>query len=195
MVVLYILSLVYFQDRSHPPVEVVPTIERQLIKTTIKEDPKREIKALAKAIPKIYKHLTYQQSLKIVETTFKYAKKNNIKPTLALGIIAHESSFKRTIVSSQGASGYTQVMPNVHSDKIKGRNVFDTTVNIQVGMKILGDCFKKHPKTSRALGCYNGTSNPKRIAAYHNKVIKKKTQIIKLASLQTNPKEIDYVNV
>ncbi len=139
---------------------------------------------LAKAIDRIYKNVSYSEALSIVKVTYIYARKHSIKPTLALGLIAAESGFNRRARSAHGAIGYTQVVPKWHQDKIKGRNLEDTHVNIQVGMKVLSDCFKKFKgNTNKALGCYNGATQQDKINQYVNKVIQRKHELLQFASL------------
>lgn len=139
---------------------------------------------LAKAIDRIYKNVSYSEALNIVKVTYIYARKHSIKPTLALGLIAAESGFNRRARSAHGAIGYTQVVPKWHQDKIKGRNLEDTHVNIQVGMKVLSDCFKKFKgNTNKALGCYNGATQQDQINRYVNKVNHRKQQLLQFASL------------
>ena len=139
---------------------------------------------LAKAIDRIYKNVSYSEALSIVKVTYIYARKHSIKPTLALGLIAAESGFNRRARSAHGAIGYTQVVPKWHQDKIKGRNLEDLHVNIQVGMKVLSDCFKKFKgNTNKALGCYNGATQQDQINRYVNKVNHRKQQLLQFASL------------
>lgn len=139
---------------------------------------------LAKAIDRIYKNVSYSEALNIVKITYIYARKHSIKPTLALGLIAAESGFNRRARSIHGAIGYTQVVPKWHQDKIKGRNLEDLHVNIQVGMNVLGDCFKKFKgNTNKALGCYNGATQQDKVNQYVNKVNHRKHEILQLASL------------
>lgn len=149
-----------------------------------KSEYSREQIKLAKAIDRIYKNVSYSEALNIVKVTYTYASKHSIKPTLALGLIAAESGFNRRARSAHGAIGYTQVIPKWHQDKIKGRNLEDTHVNIQVGMKVLSDCFKKtNGNTNKALGCYNGTTQQDKINQYVNKVNHRKQQLLQFASL------------
>lgn len=139
---------------------------------------------LAKAIDRIYKKVSYSEALNIVKVTYIYARKHTIKPTLALGLIAAESGFNRRARSAHGAIGYTQVVPKWHQDKIKGRNLEDLHVNIQVGMNVLGDCFKKFKgNTNKALGCYNGATQQDKVNQYVNKVFQRKHELLQLASL------------
>ena len=68
-----------------------------------------------------------------------------------------------------------------HKDKIKGRNIFHTNVNIEIGATILSNCMIKNNSLNKALGCYNGTSDIKKIAKFKSTVMKRKNEIIQLA--------------
>lgn len=136
---------------------------------------------ITKAIVKMYKHISYKEASQVVAITYRFAKQLDIKPTLALAIIASESSFKKASVSNHGAIGYTQVIAKYHKDKIKGRNLYDPNVNIQVGLTIFNDCVKKHKLISKALGCYNGATTKEELERYVTKVLDKKKQITLLA--------------
>jgi soluble lytic murein transglycosylase-like protein len=139
--------------------------------------------SLAIAISSLYTHVSFEKALRIVEVTHQYAEKYEFKPTLLLGIIAAESSFKQHVTSSHGAVGYTQVLPKYHQDKIKNRDLFNIHVNLEVGSRILGDCFKRRGNQTSALACYNGATKPDQINRYVTKVNKRKQQILKLASI------------
>jgi soluble lytic murein transglycosylase-like protein len=88
-----------------------------------------------------------------------------LDPQLVLGLIHHESGFKKYAVSPVGALGYMQVMPfwlrqlGGCFDRFMGSNpLFDAKANIRFGTVILryylntesGDLY-------RALGRYNGS--------------------------------------
>lgn len=153
--------------------------ERQRINHITEED------RVAKAVAKLYKTVKYKDTKKVVKLVYKHARKQKIKPMLVIGLIASESGFRRTAVSSHGAIGYTQVLPKYHQDKIAGRDVFDPKVNIEVGIKILSDCIKKRKNIERALGCYNGATTVEKRQKYVNQVRRNQRLIAKLASQYT----------
>lgn len=140
-----------------------------------KENPHHHL--LAVNIAKHYKHIHHQEAKTLVKYVYKEATSKSIDPLLVLGLIAAESSFKKKIVSPMGAVGYTQVMPRWHSDKIKNRDITHTHVNVQVGVKILSDCFKRKRSERAALACYNGASNPKDAERYVQAVYKHVTKM------------------
>jgi soluble lytic murein transglycosylase-like protein len=100
-------------------------------------------------------------------TTVHYeSTRAGLDPQLVLGLIQHESGFKKYAVSIAGAQGYMQVMPfwlkqlGGCMEQFKGSSpLFDTKTNIRFGTVILrhylvdiesGDLY-------RALGRYNGS--------------------------------------
>lgn len=138
---------------------------------------------LARAISSLYAHVSFEKALVIVKHSYRYGERHNVKPTLLLGIIATESSFKQHAVSSHGAVGLTQVLPKWHQDKIQGRDLYDLHVNLEVGSRILGDCFKSRRNQVSALACYNGATTEDSVTRYVTKVTTKKQEILKLASI------------
>lgn len=131
---------------------------------------------LANTIKKIYRRPSLFEIKRVVYSVAKHAKRNNIDPKLAIAIIATESGFNRHAVSSEGASGYAQVIPKYHRKFIKGRDIFDTEVNIEVGMKILSECIHKYKSTYLGLACYNGTNDIEKIEHYIAQIEKRKEQ-------------------
>jgi soluble lytic murein transglycosylase-like protein len=87
------------------------------------------------------------------------ASRAGLDPQLVLGLIEHESNFRKFAVSSAGARGYMQVMPFwVTSIGNADQDLFHLRTNLRSGCTILryyldrenGDYF-------RALGRYNGS--------------------------------------
>lgn len=146
-------------------------VVRQTVKKKEMDKPDPRV-LYTKSITRKYKYVARKQAYAVVHTTVEYAVKYRLDPTLLLGLIAAESSFKPDLVSPMGAVGYTQVMTKYHHDKIKGRDMNNMAVNIQVGAKILRDCFDLHKSERRALGCYNGARNKGDIDKYVSHVAK-----------------------
>ncbi|MGE5087946.1 MAG: transglycosylase SLT domain-containing protein [Candidatus Levyibacteriota bacterium] len=87
------------------------------------------------------------------------ARRAGLDPQLVLGVIHHESNFRKYAISTAGARGYMQVMPFwVRLIGSSGQNLFQMRTNLRYGCTILryyldaekGDLF-------RALGRYNGS--------------------------------------
>lgn len=87
------------------------------------------------------------------------ATRAGLDPQLVLGLIQHESNFRKYAVSNAGARGYMQVMPFwVRQIGDSGHDLFTLRTNLRYGCTILryyldiesGDLY-------RALGRYNGS--------------------------------------
>jgi soluble lytic murein transglycosylase-like protein len=93
-------------------------------------------------------------------TTVQYeATRAGLDPQLVLGVIQHESNFRKYAISEVGARGYMQVMPFwVRNIGNSDHDLFNLRTNMRYGCMILryyldlenGDLF-------RALGRYNGS--------------------------------------
>jgi soluble lytic murein transglycosylase-like protein len=95
----------------------------------------------------------------LLVTVHYEATRAGLDPQLVLGVIHHESGFKKYAFSFAGARGYMQVMPFwVRQIGSRDQNLFNLRVNLRYGCTILrhyldverGDYF-------RALGRYNGS--------------------------------------
>lgn len=95
----------------------------------------------------------------LLATVHYEATRAGLDPQLALGVIYHESGFKKYAVSTAGARGYMQVMPFwVKQIGSPDQNLFNLRTNLRYGAVILryyldlenGDYY-------RALGRYNGS--------------------------------------
>ena len=176
-------TVLYLHDKPVNVVRIHPVSAEKIVAENLPKLPTTKELKLTKAITSIYKHINHQEAVRVVQLTFKHAKKHNISPTLALGLIAAESSFKNNAVSSVGAMGYTQVYPKYHREKIKNRDLFKAPVAIEVGMQILSDCINRRESIKSALACYNGATTDDSIERYYEKVMKRKEQILQLAAL------------
>jgi hypothetical protein len=93
---------------------------------------------------------------RIVNGVYTSALKHNVDPELLFKVIYIESKFNPKSISKEGASGLTQVIPRYHRAKIKGRDIFNLEVNIDVGTQAYAEYAKKYPTTELALNAYNG---------------------------------------
>ena len=94
-----------------------------------------------------------------IATVYYEATRAGLDPQLVLGVIQHESSFRKYAISSADARGYMQVMPFwTRTIGTSEHNLFHLRTNLRYGCVILrfyldienGDLF-------RALGRYNGS--------------------------------------
>lgn len=137
----------------------------------------REKNRMAKAIASKYRRIDYTTAMKLMTTVYDIAKEHKQDPRLVLAIIATESSFDSRALSKRDAAGYLQVIPKWHRDKIRGRSIWNMQVNIEVGVKILNDCRRKHSSLRNALGCYNGAIREEDKDLYYVAVLNNKRQL------------------
>jgi hypothetical protein len=93
----------------------------------------------------------------IKEKARYYARKYGIPENLFLNLIKAESNFNPGAVSSRGAKGLCQLMPD--TAKMLGvRNVFDVDENLEAGARYLKMLYKKYKNWKLALAAYNAGS-------------------------------------
>jgi len=138
--------------------------------------------------------VSFNYAEKIVNTANRY---NTVSVSLLTSLIFHESRFKAYIVSSSGAGGLGQLMPETVDMICEKWNmnctdstVFDYVFNIRATAWYL-DWLYKNPKIckddiERTLAYYNGGGNQ----AYRWSVYRKHTNGVTLDSL-----EIYYMNI
>lgn len=95
------------------------------------------------------------------------SRQHRLSPKTMLALVKTESGFRANAKSGYGAVGYMQVVPRFHQDKIKGRDIYNPEVNIQVGTTVMSDCMIKHKGNFyKASNCYSGGGKMK----YYRKV-------------------------
>jgi soluble lytic murein transglycosylase-like protein len=108
----------------------------------------------------------------IVKNAYKQSDIKGLDPQTILALIRLESNFQANARSNHGAHGYMQVIPHYHRDKIKGRDIYRTDVNIEVGSGIFQECLDKyHGNVQRATLCYSGGSK----SYYHKLTVFKRS--------------------
>ena len=95
----------------------------------------------------------------LLATVHYEATRAGLDPQLALGVIYHESGFKKYAVSVAGARGYMQVMPFwVKQLGTPDQNLFNLRTNLRYGTVILRHYLDiENGDYYRALGRYNGS--------------------------------------
>ncbi|CAN5918616.1 lytic transglycosylase domain-containing protein [soil metagenome] len=98
--------------------------------------------------------------VEFLETAWYESKRAGLEPSLLLGLIQVESGFRRWVVSSAGARGYTQVMPfwaRLIGDGDASR-LFHMQTNLRFGCVILRHYINvERGDLYMALGRYNGS--------------------------------------
>lgn len=109
-----------------------------------------------KLVPRIADEPTRRE---LLVTVHYEATRAGLDPQLVLGVIHHESGFKKYAFSTAGARGYMQVMPFwVRQIGSPDQNLFNLRVNLRYGCTILRHYLDvERGDTFRALGRYNGS--------------------------------------
>lgn len=103
-----------------------------------------------------------QEKIKNIEVKEDYRKivdeisgKYDIDPSLVKAIIKVESNFNPNAVSSKGAKGLMQLMPET-ADRFQAKDVFNVHENIEAGIKYLKFLFEKYnDRLDLVLAAYN----------------------------------------
>lgn len=165
MLYLVVVGFAEFPPKTETPLTFTTAIPLELIveptQTVTDHDTEenREIDRVAKAIINKYRRVDHETAIHVATLVYQQADVHELKPELILALIATESSFNPNSLSHEGAKGYTQVIPRWHRDKILGRNIWEASVNIEVGVKVLKECFQRNRSEYSALACYNGAKS------------------------------------
>ena len=94
-----------------------------------------------------------------LSTVHYEATRAGLDPQLVLGVIHHESGFKKYAISTASARGYMQVMPFwTRQIGVPDHNLFNLRTNLRYGCVILRHYLDmEHGDYYRALGRYNGS--------------------------------------
>lgn len=77
--------------------------------------------------------ISAEQAAHYVGLVHKHALANDVNPDIIFKIIRIESRFAPAAIGGKNSSGMMQVIPYWHRNRIRGRNIFDPDVNIEVG--------------------------------------------------------------
>lgn len=133
-----------------------------------------------KAIKKVYNQ---NFPISLARYSLQQADKYKLDPRLVIGVIAAESSFIPSSKSWVGAVGYMQVWPRWHQDRIKGRDINNPYVNIEVGVNYLNWCLEQRRDVYEALSCYNGSDSKASADRYYQRVMGRSHEL-SLAALE-----------
>jgi soluble lytic murein transglycosylase-like protein len=110
----------------------------------------------------------------ILTHVYQQAHERQMDPLLILSVMRTESGFKERSRSSGGALGLMQVIPYWHRDKLRGRNPMNPAVSIEVGARVLKDCWVKSKGNHlTTLSCYSGGGGKR----YYKKVMSFKKEM------------------
>lgn len=91
----------------------------------------------------------------------KYGKRHGLDPNLVEAVIAVESNYDPTAVSSAGAQGLMQIMPGTQKD-LGVEAPFNPDANVEGGVRYLKSLMQRFGDTRLALAAYN--AGPERVA-------------------------------
>lgn len=101
--------------------------------------------------------------LSFSELIVYYGTSTNVDPFLIAAVIQVESSFRPSVVSSKGAVGLMQLMPDTARWVAEQRGIssenldlLDPETNVQLGVYYLQYLLQRFPTESAALAAYNG---------------------------------------
>lgn len=157
----------YMPQRVETVVDVVVQEETAPVRWNppiIEVDPKE---VYVKAIHEVYGR---RFSKDLMDHVYRLARRYKMEPELVIGLIAAESSFRPEARSVVGAVGYAQVWPKWHQDKIRGRNIMNPWVNLEVGVRYLRECIDNRGDLYGGLACYNGAQTKAQADRYFTRV-------------------------
>lgn len=108
------------------------------------------------------KPLSVGQALEIADVAIDESRASKVPIHLILGVMSLESEFRPSAVSSEGARGLMQIMPErwklyISSPGFQGKTVqHNPALNVRVGIRYLGDLWKEHGNWKRVLKEYGG---------------------------------------
>src|SRR5262245_6151570 len=108
----------------------------------------------------LLKPVVYRTREEICDTLIEAARNNNLPPHFFIRLLYQESSFRPHAISSAGALGIAQFMPETASDRGLD-NPFDPLQAIPASARLLRDMAQKFGNLSLAAAAYN--AGPRRI--------------------------------
>lgn len=133
-----------------------------------------EVPALTKYVQKKSKvKLNEYQAKTIVTTAIRQGNKLSVDPTLILAVAEIESEFDhKAKSSSSSAYGLMQVIPYLHKDKVKNRDMRQPKDQIVIGAEVLAEYIGTGGNVRVGLKKYSGGSDK-----YAAKVLKAQSRI------------------
>lgn len=163
-------SLPAFDKNPAVPTELTPNAEDDYISDLVSDptdeptpEPSEEI--IEEPIPLEGKDLYIFYIAEIINEYYP-----NVDPYIALAVLETESRYQPNVVSSAGAVGLMQLLPQYHAwrmDKYGLTDLFDPYTNIICGIDLLNDLYAQKGSWEAALYGYNAST------AYVNGVLQK----------------------
>ncbi len=126
--------------------------------------------------------------VEFLATVHYEATRAGLDPQLVLGVIHHESNFRKYAISSADARGYMQVMPFwVRLIGTPDQNLFQLRTNLRYGCTILRHYLDvENGDLYRALGRYNGSLGQPEYPTAVMAAMKRYQSIASVAAVQTS---------
>lgn len=108
------------------------------------------------------KPLSIGQALEVADVVVEESRASRVPIHIALGVMSLESEFYPYAVSSMGARGLMQIMPEkwkeyVSSPDLQGQaSRHNPALNVRVGIRYLGDLWKEYGNWKKVLKEYGG---------------------------------------
>ena len=126
--------------------------------------------------------------VEFLATVHYEATRAGLDPQLVLGVIHHESNFRKYAISSADARGYMQVMPFwVRLIGTPDQNLFQLRTNLRYGCTILRHYLDvENGDLYRALGRYNGSLGQPEYPTAVVAAMKRYQSVASVAAVQTS---------
>lgn len=109
----------------------------------------------------------------VAKAAWKY-RRPDVSPWLILAVAHRESNFDPRAISyidgAPCAHGVMQINLSAHPE-VDASRIHDIDYNVQQGVRILGECIKRHGGVDRALFSYWGGSNERHSYGYPSRVL------------------------
>jgi soluble lytic murein transglycosylase-like protein len=177
------------QPIKEVPVEKIKEVEVEKIKYVKQNGLKTPTDELIKVLnPKIDPQLAKI----IAEHVEKASTTYGLPIPLILSVIRQESNFNPMAVSSAGAQGLMQVMPKIHAERYKGRNLFHISTNVDVGCQILREYLDKEGTLDKMFHAYLSKGAKKEVVNKYRNAIR--TFWVKLEMHDYENEETDHTS-
>lgn len=134
------------------------------------------------------------RATEVVQAAGSASRNTGLPRTLILAVIAVESSFNPMAVSSVGARGLMQVLPEAHPEKVSSiggeERLHDVQTNVTVGARILAEYHRGCGDMRTALRRYSGAARN-----YANKVLARKRGFDQVEAAAGSPLRLGALDV
>ena len=124
------------------------------------------------------KKMTREKAVEYVNAAALASANHGVKISSIMAMTQQESTFRSKAISGYKAVGYMQVVPRFHQVRIKGRNIWNPEVNLDVGTQYLKECgYTVKTDLSLVFSCYSGFPPKQSMARYGAHVVRYKREV------------------